>query len=49
MARLGHASARAAMVYQHATEERDRLIAGRLTAMTQAGRAGDRDFPEAGR
>jgi len=35
MARLGHASARAAMVYQHATEDRDRLIAERLTAMTQ--------------
>ena len=25
----------AAMVYQHATEDRDRLIAERLTAMTQ--------------
>jgi integrase len=35
MARLGHASARAAMVYQHATEDRDRLIAERLTAMTE--------------
>jgi hypothetical protein len=34
MARLGHASARAAMVYQHATEDRDRLIADRLSAMT---------------
>ena len=38
MARLGHASPRAAMVYQHATEDRDRLIAERLTEMaTQAG------------
>jgi hypothetical protein len=36
MARLGHASARAAMVYQHATEDRDLLIAERLTAMTEA-------------
>lgn len=36
MARLGHASPRAAMVYQHATEERDRLIADRLTSMTAA-------------
>ena len=35
MARLGHARARAAMVYQHATEDRDRLIAERLTAMAQ--------------
>lgn len=34
MARLGHASPRAAMVYQHATEDRDRLIAERLAAMT---------------
>lgn len=34
MARLGHASPRAAMVYQHATEDRDRLIADRLTEMT---------------
>ena len=33
MARLGHASPRAAMVYQHATEDRDRLVAERLTAM----------------
>lgn len=33
MARLGHASPRASMVYQHATEDRDRLIAERLTAM----------------
>ena len=38
MARLGHASPRAAMVYQHATEDRDRLIAERLTEMAaQAG------------
>src|SRR5439155_8508196 len=29
MARLGHSSPRAAMVYQHATEDRDRLIAER--------------------
>jgi len=33
MARLGHASPQAAMVYQHAAEERDRLIADRLAAM----------------
>lgn len=33
MARLGHASPRAAMVYQHAAEDRDRLIAERLAAM----------------
>jgi integrase len=34
MARLGHASPQAAMVYQHATRDRDRLIAERLDAMT---------------
>jgi hypothetical protein len=33
MARLGHSSSRAAMIYQHAAEERDRLIAERLDAM----------------
>lgn len=33
MARLGHANPRAAMVYQHASEDRDRVIADRLTAM----------------
>jgi len=27
MARLGHSSVRAAMIYQHATRDRDRLIA----------------------
>lgn len=34
MARMGHASARAALVYQHASEERDVQIAERLSAMT---------------
>lgn len=33
MARLGHASPSAAMVYQHATADRDRLIADRLAEM----------------
>ncbi len=27
MTRMGHASTRAALIYQHATSERDRLIA----------------------
>jgi integrase-like protein len=35
MSRLGHSSARAAMIYQHATNDRDRLIADRLAAMTE--------------
>ncbi len=34
MARMGHASARAALIYQHASEERDVLIAERLSGMT---------------
>ena len=33
MARLGHSSPRAAMVYQHAADDRDRLIAERLATM----------------
>ncbi len=32
MARLGHASPRAALIYQHASEERDRVIAEALSA-----------------
>jgi len=35
MARLGHASPRAALIYQHASEDRDRLIADRLADMTR--------------
>jgi integrase len=41
MARMGHASARAALIHQHATRERDALIASglsRLIMETQAGR-----------
>jgi hypothetical protein len=49
MARLGHASPRAAMIYQHATEDRDRLIAERLAVMTaEAGLATIRLLPERG-
>ncbi len=33
MARLGHSSTRAAMIYQHTSAERDRRIAERLGAM----------------
>jgi hypothetical protein len=40
MGRLGHASPQAAMVYQHAAADRDRLIAAGLDAMaTEAGLA----------
>jgi hypothetical protein len=34
-ARLGHASPRAAMVYQHSSDDRDRLIADRLGDMAR--------------
>lgn len=30
MARLGHSSPRAAMIYQHATQDRDKTIGNRL-------------------
>jgi integrase len=33
MARLGHASPRAALIYQHATADRDRVIAEKLDTM----------------
>lgn len=36
MARMGHASPRAALIYQHATAERDRAIADALSSMIQA-------------
>ncbi len=35
MARLGHSSPRAAMIYQHAAEDRDRRIADGLDAMAE--------------
>ena len=35
MARLGHSSARASMIYQHAAEDRDRRIAEGLDAMAR--------------
>jgi hypothetical protein len=33
MARIGHASPRAALIYQHATEERDRVVADQLDTL----------------
>lgn len=33
MARIGHASPRAALIYQHATRERDRAIASYLDSI----------------
>jgi integrase len=38
MSRMGHSSTRAALIYQHATEERERLLAQRLDDMINAAR-----------
>jgi integrase len=38
MARLGHSSARAALIYQHATDERDAQIADALEAFAASPR-----------
>ena len=47
MARLGRTSPRAAMIYQHATEDRDRLIAeGLATMTTDAGLAPVMQIPD---
>jgi hypothetical protein len=38
MARIGHSSPRAAMVYQHATRDRDRAIAAALDVLIEDAR-----------
>lgn len=38
MARIGHSSTRAAMVYQHATRERDQAIAAALNQLIDEAR-----------
>ncbi len=43
MARIGHSSTRAAMIYQHATKERDQAIAAALDALIDANRASEPD------
>jgi hypothetical protein len=49
MSRLGHSTTRAAMIYQHATGERDRKIAEALDLMiTQARESADKPKPEDG-
>lgn len=47
MARMGHASTRAALIYQHATSERDRVIADALSGVIEAQRqtSSDRETP----
>jgi hypothetical protein len=48
MHRMGHGSVRAAMIYQHATSERDREIAERLSTLVQvdAPRGGAKNVDE---
>jgi integrase len=46
MARLGHSSTRAAMIYQHATRDRDQAIAKALGGLVQQVRATTADTPE---
>jgi integrase len=41
MARIGHSSTRAAMIYQHATRDRDQAIASALDALIDAAREAD--------
>jgi integrase len=43
MARIGHSSTRAAMIYQHATRERDQVIASALNSLINAARESDPD------
>lgn len=38
MARMGHSTARAALIYQHASADRDRLIAEALSSLVDRGR-----------
>ncbi len=52
MARLGHSSVRAAMIYQHATKDRDKVIAQALGGFirqaaesTDQASAGDKENP----
>jgi integrase len=43
MARLGHSSTRAAMIYQHATRNRDQVIAKALGELARQARIIDQD------
>ena len=46
MARLGHSSTRAAMIYQHATRDRDQAIAKTLGGLVQQVRTGTATRPQ---
>jgi hypothetical protein len=45
MVRLGHSSTRAAMIYQHATRDRDKVTADALGALADKARNGSRSGP----
>jgi hypothetical protein len=52
MARMGHASPRAALIYQHATSDRDQATAAALSdlaAIAEVRRLETRDLPRDGR
>ncbi|MGX5182582.1 tyrosine-type recombinase/integrase [Streptomyces avermitilis] len=40
MSRMGHSAARAALIYQHASADRDRLIADAVSGLVEKGRKG---------
>jgi hypothetical protein len=46
MSRIGHGSTRAAMIYQHASSERDRRIAEALNLMIEEARAAGEEAAE---
>ena len=46
MSRMGHDDMRAALIYQRATSEADRLIADRLSGLVDQHRAGENDDPD---
>ncbi|MFF4847311.1 tyrosine-type recombinase/integrase [Streptomyces sp. NPDC001194] len=46
MARMGHSTARAALIYQHASADRDRLIADALSKLVQGTKGTRKDTPK---
>lgn len=48
MARLGHSSVRAAMIYQHATRDRDQAIAKALGTFVRDARNATEKQPDTG-
>jgi hypothetical protein len=48
MTRSGHSSTRAALIYQHATDDRDRQIADGIDVLIQAAQAPQADIADRG-